>query len=117
MNKEEFLKYMKNLKNEHDFLDELNNMFNKYNMPDNQIFENILFDNCIELLEKNLGLEMDSVGYSTLSWYIYENEFGKAGQKMWWNKEEVSIETLDDLWEQILREQRGQEDGKMVGKV
>lgn len=104
MKKEEFMKYMKDIENMYSFMGDLDDLFKKYDMRDNQMFNYPLLDDCIELLEKLLGLETDSVGYTTLSWYIFENNFGKGDNKMWLDEEEIPIKTLDDLWEQILRE-------------
>lgn len=104
MKKEEFMKYMKDIENMYSFMGDLDDLFKKYDMRDNQMFNYPLLDDCIELLEKLLGLETDSVGYTTLSWYIFENNFGKGDNKMWLGEEEIPIKTLDDLWEQILRE-------------
>lgn len=106
MDKKEFLKYMENIKNIYTFMDELNGLFRKHKMPGDQIWDSysLLMDDCISLLEKNLNLELDSVGDSVLSWYIYENDFGKANKKMLWYGKEVSIKTFDDLWKQIQRE-------------
>ena len=104
MEKEEFMKYMKDIRNMYTFMDDLNDLFKRHDLRENQLFDYPILDVCIELLEKNLGLELDSAGYSTLSWYIYENEFGEGNNKMWLDGEEIPIKTLDDLWEQILRE-------------
>lgn len=104
MKKDEFLKYMQDIKNVWGFIDKLNNLFKEHNMQDNQIYSHPLLDDCIKLLEKLLGLEVDSAGYSTLSWYVYENDCGEGNQRMWWNGETIPIKTFDNLWEQILRE-------------
>ena len=106
MNKKEFLKYMGNIKNVYTFMDELNGLFKKHKMSGDQIWDSysLLMDDCISLLEMNLNLELDNAGYSVLSWYIYENDFGKANKKMLWYGKEVAIKTFDDLWEQIQRE-------------
>lgn len=106
MDKKEFLKYIGNIKNIYTFMDELNGLFKKHKMSGDQIWDSysLLMDDCISLLEKNLGLELDSAGYSVLSWYIYENDFGKANKKMLWYGKEIPIRTFDDLWKQIQRE-------------
>jgi hypothetical protein len=106
MDKKEFLKYMGNIKNIYTFMDELNGLFRKHKMSGDQVWDSysLLMDDCISLLEKNLDLELDNAGYSVLSWYIYENDFGKAKKKMLWYGKEVPIKTFDDLWEQIQRE-------------
>ena len=106
MDKKEFLKYMENIKNIYTFMDELNGLFKKHKMFGDQIWDSysLLMDDCISLLEKNLNLELDSTGDSILSWYIYENDFGKANKKMLWYGKEIPIKTFDDLWKQIQRE-------------
>jgi len=106
MDKKEFLKYMENIKNIYTLTDELNSLFKKHKMFGDQVYDSyfLLMDDCISLLEKNLDLKLDDAGDSVLSWYIYENDFGKANKKMLWYGKEIPIKTFDDLWKQIQRE-------------
>lgn len=79
INKEKFVKVINTLKEENDFWNEVDALYRKY--------RNILLDGVapipvvseivIDLLEDNLGITSDYRGYSTLSWWIYEANFGQ----------------------------------------
>lgn len=106
--KNEFIKYMTSLKNDMEFTDSLFELFNKFNV-DGQPMISLVYDSAVEMLEKLMCSEIDNAGYSTISWWLYEKDCGKNDQIMWWKNEKIDLKTVEDVWNQCIRELGGED--------
>ena len=76
---EEFKKYIDYLEHEYNFLNELHGLFRKYDdvVPDAEAPLSCAQDLIISLLEKIWKSDVDIRGYSDISYWCLEQEFGK----------------------------------------
>ena len=79
LSKEAFCKYIRFIEKEMDFFNRIDDLcrHNRDVMNDTEVCPPASVDKMVELLEIIFGLQKDQFGYTTLSWWIYEDEFGK----------------------------------------
>ena len=80
LTKEEFIKYMSFLKRQYDYEDKLFSLTREYRdvVGDAEAPMSHSSGVIIELLEKLLDLPKDEYGYSDLSWWVWETDFGET---------------------------------------
>lgn len=90
--KELFIRTMKRLKEEDEFVNSLRDLLHKHRniVGDNDFYGLSLQDDVVRLLEDALDLTEDGFGYTTLAWYIYEADFGE-------NKDQCEAYELTNL--------------------
>lgn len=66
--------------------------------PDSQAFATPLFDVYISLLEEAIG-DMDGF----ISWFIYDNDFGRLGLIVVENGFPIPIKSIDDAYDYLTR--------------
>lgn len=103
MTRKDFDKYLNALQRSYDLTIKLDDLLSKAD-PDNAFFCFPPFNEMLELMEKSLGLEKGSYGYTTLSYYIFECDFGRNDREMLWNGKQVKLKSFEDVWNQIQRE-------------
>lgn len=100
ISKEKFIEYMKFLKRQRDFEHKLCKLYRDYRdvVGDAEaIFFNST-DEIISLIEENLGLTIDDYGYTSLSYYIYDLDFGAVDRAKDYDllKNSLEITTLPE---------------------
>lgn len=80
LTKEEFIKYMNFLKRQYDYENSLHNLLREYHDVVGDAMAPLSQSSTVivELLEKLIGLEKDEHGYTDLSWWVYECDFGET---------------------------------------
>lgn len=66
-------------------------------------------DELISVLEENMNLYVDPKYGSTISWWIYDTEFGKNSPYIWLNKgkkdeEKLILDTVEKLYDYCVKE-------------
>ena len=61
-------------------------------------------DSLISVLEEDMNIDVHPSYGSTISWWIYDNEFGEAGLTVKYNNKEQEIETPEELYDYIVFE-------------
>ena len=98
ISKPDFVKAIKAIKYINDRLDkdvktyELRLAFCKYSLQDNMI----------SLLESAMGVEVDPSYGSIISWWIYDNDFGRKHLTVSYNNQKQEIETPEELYDFIV---------------
>lgn len=103
MTRKDFDKYLNALQQAHDLTIKLDGLLRKAD-PDNAFVCFPPFNEMLELMEKSLGLKKDFLGYTTLSYYVYECDFGRNDVKMLWDGKPIKLKSYEDVWNQIQRE-------------
>ena len=95
MNKEEFIKYIEDLKEDWDYYDELNEVAIKYNRDDSIIILPNSFDISIKLLMYIMKDE-DKI----IEWWIYEKNFGQDNELNLYDKNNniINVNTAEELY-------------------
>lgn len=95
MNKEEFIKYIEDLKEDWDYYDELNEVAIKYNRDDSIIILPNSFDISIKLLMYIMKDE-----YKIIEWWIYEKNFGQDNELNLYDKNNniINVNTAEELY-------------------
>lgn len=113
LTKAEFIKYITFLKRQYDYENKLHDLMREYDDIVGDTFDPISQSSTviIELLEKLLNLKEDEHGYTDLSWWVYECNFGETfeiGSIENTNLEEdhkyrkSDLSTLDKLYDYLL---------------
>lgn len=78
--KNDFIKYIDFLKRQEAFGNELQTLLEKFSdvVSDGMIPSFYSAPLIVEILEKSLGLKEDEHGYTTLSYWIFEKDFGES---------------------------------------
>ena len=99
IDKERFVKAINQLKEERDYVNDLQEIvYKKYNR-DGEIYESPLFDTVVDVLEADMGCPVwEFSGYTLLSWWIYEMDFGRNLDA------DDNIETPEQLYDAIMEE-------------
>jgi hypothetical protein len=81
---EEFKKYIDYIKREDEFFLKLSDLYREYRdvVGDAEAPFSIGGNHIISLLEEIMNLEIDDSGYSDLSWWVYECNYGKDTEKV-----------------------------------
>ena len=102
ISKPDFVKAIKAIKNIDDKLDE---EIKNYDLR--MAFVNYsLQEDMISLLESAMEVDVDPTYGSSISWWIYDNEYGKKHLMVSYNKEEQEIETPEELYDFIVVENK-----------
>ena len=100
ISKDQFCTIIKAIKNNNDFLNELNDLFKKYNQTENQINSSELEDTLVNLLEM-LFDDTDT----WIKYWIYELEYGvkyKDGSVVDLEDNIIPLKTESDLYDLLL---------------
>ena len=70
-----------------------------------KLYENRYFDIAVKAIEMAMECKYDSSGYTWISWWIYENDFGKNGFSVSDQDGEKVIKTNEEFWNWINKDQ------------
>lgn len=96
MSRDTFTEYMKAIKEDNEFNDKLNDLFNEYKLDGSFVSCGKCFDKLIILLGDLFHDHSDWIGY-----FIFELDFGKKYKKgtVVYNEKDVPLATVDDLYD------------------
>lgn len=107
INKETFCSTIKEIIKVNEALDELQNA--NPGIALSIVEEYSLQDALISVLEQSMNLYVDNKFGSTLSWWIYETEFGKDKPYLWLGKKrseknKITLDTVEKLYDWCVKE-------------
>ena len=106
LSKEQFVeimdKFEKQYRKSEEWVDKIYTLFGGID----PIYEYNYLDLCIDILEKAMGCDVDDVGYTWISWWMFEDDFGKNEWVVEVNGKKYTPVTHEELYELIAEDNK-----------
>ena len=99
--KKDFIKILKEVEHYDEELDKLQSVNSGLCLAFVEKYD--LKDTLITTLELALGLKVDPKFGSTLSWWIYETDYGKKNYTITVGKKKIHLDTVEKLWDFLVK--------------
>lgn len=101
LSKEDFIYAVNEIKSINDRIQKVNELNKELALA---ILNYSLQDTLIDVLAKSMNLPTNKYYGNTISWWIYENDFGKKHLEIYENKKIFPVNTVEELYDLCVRE-------------